>query len=1769
MDETYPEGQNQAVSVEEVNVTCYTWDDTIENEDGANGNWVETDEEIITVEGSQQDGWVLVGEGVGKAVVTLSYERVDGDNSESGTYEFVVYGGGGIFNYEWLPMDNAQMLTDDNLTVSGRLGYNWYHDEEDCGFEWLEDYSLEVNSECEYDTDLVTAKITEDGRGLWLTSNENQDGETDVWVKVKYGDEYVADAVFHIWVCDDSGYYAIVPQEYNNSLPVGASFDLNLGTTDEPGAHVYRYWRDENVIKSEPLSGEDITVELAYDETEWRKTGETGSNGLPVLQRICDCDTCVTLIAKQKVTEEEDGEEICRYPYWFDSLDYSIWFDGDQYRDENGNTWLYDDAELTLSLDTGNLADKGNFYRINWTVGIWDENGGEPSEPDEDCYEVSDDGKNIILDGEKLREWIDEDTDAGGFDVGATVTVGDDILLSETSIYVDTWDSVYEYGFEYDRDNPAERFPDNNIWIDNTVSYHESSQDHASNIGEELWDETAVTDVSVKITEGASKAITCREEEDGWELELHSICEAEVTVKYEDYWTHEEIENVFPVSVVGEQYYIDLAMNPDNPNLIPGDTFTITAKVVHDIYGGDGSEEDKEYRLKWSAEGNVTLNASEGTVITATAGEVGDAAIFVKAYKGTETEPIKEERIDLNIKNYQIQDYDDTPNPDQYLIVNESFSPHPALYEQVVDESESENKALYKGEIRYWWEYDDNYLEISSESYSADEGRTLENQFDNDGRYVDPGFSLTRLREGWTEATLIAEIPQVGEDGKPITDDAGDPIFTEVARRTWSFIDPDFHMWIEGERGDGYTWVFCDENAVFEAGVGEGLLENGRILEWTVGLYDEDTGEFTQAASDTYAVDSDNGLKLTLCGKEMQKWLDAQGYNSTENENPYPAICASVMAPAGENTDSDEVYRYQIAVEIKDPVVEWQDQNGEVLVGDHEAFYYDQNEISCYIENGEYPYGKNLIYTVVVIESDNEVLSPGTTDDDQFWYVAVANDAVAGDTATLTYQVRFKRVEGEGNVENGNETSFTSEVTVHSTLYGMSVTRSTGMERMLPGSEQILQVLVYRIEALKQEDGTIAYLRAQMDPETDYEAEFLDWDENMITVTKDGHITASSSEDSCGETWLRVHVTIPQEGEKPYELWSDEPVYIEDYYYMIEAKDCYSAVPGVGSSIYIKPILKMVDADTGNQEVQGTLSAELYDTNHEGLVKFEFDTNTVTVTQTGTVGEDADPLCGVVKLIMETVDDYGYPVSEEFYCSFFFCDHTYEDDPYQIIAWPGCETDGKKVKICDLCGCPDFDNMETISALGHDWSDWEIVTEATCTEAGLRERRCDRCDSVEQGEIAATGHKYTAAITRAATCTATGVKTYTCSSCGDTYTESIPVTDHSPIFHPAVEETCTAAGNVAYYHCSVCGKNYSDKACTKELTDVTVAAAHELTSVSAVDATCTAAGNRKYYHCSVCGKNYSDANGKTEVTSVAISAKGHNYTAKITKAATCTAAGVRTYTCSNCGDEYTETIPAGHTLSHMDATADTVEHYHCSVCDKNFSDASGTAELTSIAAPAEPASQAEHIHTWGEWTTISEATVFAPEEQQRTCSTCGASETQTVGEALARTITVPATSLKMQVKQKTTKFVVTGMAKGDSVVSMVSDNTKRLKVTKFSADGTCTLKAGTKTGKATLTITLASGLTKTVTFKIQKAKVKTTSVKVAEKKLTLQRGKKLALEPLIKPIMSQDKVKYTSSNKKIATVSSKGKITAKKAGKVKITIKSGKKKVVCTVTVTK
>ena len=287
--------------------------------------------------------------------------------------------------------------------------------------------------------------------------------------------------------------------------------------------------------------------------------------------------------------------------------------------------------------------------------------------------------------------------------------------------------------------------------------------------------------------------------------------------------------------------------------------------------------------------------------------------------------------------------------------------------------------------------------------------------------------------------------------------------------------------------------------------------------------------------------------------------------------------------------------------------------------------------------------------------------------------------------------------------------------------------------------------------------------------------------------------------------------------------------------------------------------------------------------------------------------------------------------------------------------------------------------------------------------------------------------------------------------------------------------------------------------------------------------------------------------------------KEHSWdSGKITKEATCENAGEKTYTCEICEKTRIEEIKAlGHKVVTDPAVAATCETQgktegsHCSVCG------------TVIKAQTKIAKKA---HTWGTWKTTTPATVFTPKKQKRTCTQCNdAYETRFSGEKLKKTISVTQSSLTMQMKQKTTAFRVT-FANGDSVKSWTSSNTRIVKVSGKS-NGTCTITAQNRTGSATITITLKSGLQKSIKVNVQKGTIAASSLKLPSTKVEVKKGKTLTLKPIVTPITSQSKVTYSTSNKSVATVSASGVIKGVKKGTAKITVKAGTKKVVCKVIV--
>lgn len=100
--------------------------------------------------------------------------------------------------------------------------------------------------------------------------------------------------------------------------------------------------------------------------------------------------------------------------------------------------------------------------------------------------------------------------------------------------------------------------------------------------------------------------------------------------------------------------------------------------------------------------------------------------------------------------------------------------------------------------------------------------------------------------------------------------------------------------------------------------------------------------------------------------------------------------------------------------------------------------------------------------------------------------------------------------------------------------------------------------------------------------------------------------------------------------------------------------------------------------------------------------------------------------------------------------------------------------------------------------------------------------------------------------------------------------------------HARTEATCIKDGNVQYWHCSHCNKNFGNENGTSdEIIDVIIpkeqGSHNHLSFVAQKDATCTESGvAMNHYHCSDCGKNYEEEACTTLITaSVTIPAINH------------------------------------------------------------------------------------------------------------------------------------------------------------------------------------------------------------------------------------------------------------------------------------------------------
>ena len=389
-----------------------------------------------------------------------------------------------------------------------------------------------------------------------------------------------------------------------------------------------------------------------------------------------------------------------------------------------------------------------------------------------------------------------------------------------------------------------------------------------------------------------------------------------------------------------------------------------------------------------------------------------------------------------------------------------------------------------------------------------------------------------------------------------------------------------------------------------------------------------------------------------------------------------------------------------------------------------------------------------------------------------------------------------------------------------------------------------------------------------------------------------------------------------------------------------------------------------------------------------------------------------------------------------------------------------------------------------------------------------------------------------------ATCTTAGKTAGShCSVCNKVLEaqQTIPATGHSPVTDAAVAATCTTAGKTAGSHCSVCNK-------VLEVQQTIPATGHSPVTDAAIAATCTTAGKTAGSHCSVC-------NTVLKAQQM-IPATGHSWSAwKTVSEATISAAAVQERSCMTCGT--TQRQNAGSTLSPkltLNATSITLK----------TKQKTKKVQVTGLAAEDAVDS----------WISSNEKVVKVSGTAAGTCTITAQKKTGNatiyvkLKSGLTGTIQVKVqkkrvAATKVVVAEKTVKLQKGQKQKIHAYIQPLTTEDKltftssNKNVATVSKDGTITAK---KAGKANITVKAGK---KKVTVKVTVQAPAPTGINGIPATKTLKKGKSFTIKSKLIPSGAEAKITYSSSNKKVATVNAKGKVTAKGKGTAVITVKAG------------
>lgn len=490
---------------------------------------------------------------------------------------------------------------------------------------------------------------------------------------------------------------------------------------------------------------------------------------------------------------------------------------------------------------------------------------------------------------------------------------------------------------------------------------------------------------------------------------------------------------------------------------------------------------------------------------------------------------------------------------------------------------------------------------------------------------------------------------------------------------------------------------------------------------------------------------------------------------------------------------------------------------------------------------------------------------------------------------------------------------------------------------------------------------------------------------------------------------------------------------------------------------------------------------------------------------------------------------------------------------------PTCTTGGYDVYTCERCGKTEHRNEVPAIAGGHTYQFTKTVA-PTCTEQGYDVYTCSKCGNTEKRNVKpidSSNHNYTVKVV-APTCTEKGYTKHTCSRCGNTYNDNyINASGHS--FTNYVLDgnaTCTQDGTMTA-KCDKCNETNTITAPGSKL-------GHDYAQ-TVTPPTCVSGGYTTYV-CTRCNDTY---------VGNYVDAIGHSYNNVVTPP-TCTAGGYTTHTCVRGDSTYvdSQTSPLGHSYAATVVAATTTSQgytvYTCTRCGVNY--VSDYTPVLPALTPSEDkiakeygvdAKTAQEINYIFITNNVSSDTASLTESRMTAKPPKGDGDYKGSNFGLLR-----AQTTKLKKNSVTVKWNKVKNADGYIVYGAKCGAKSKYKVLKVVSGKTTSythkkLKKGTYYKYNIVAFKYVNGVK--VTLAASKKIHATTlggkygvakAVKLNKSKVKIKKGKTFKIKA--SEIKKDKKIKrhraicYESSNTKIATVNSKGKIKAKKKGKCTI-----------------